>query len=214
MVPDPVCFPVHTSRLPPNSPLPYTRVMGTPHASVKPPYTYREYALLPDDGKRYEIVDGDLYVSPAPTPFHQTVSRRLQFQLMSQLEITGRAYVFNAPIDLILDDETVVQPDLVVVSMEQRDVISKRGIEGAASVVVEILSPSTSSNDRVLKRLAYARHRIPEYWIVDPTAGQVEAYRLEADGYVLRERLERTDTLTSQVFEDVSISLEPVFLPH
>ena len=179
--------------------LPYTWFMATPRARIKPPYTYREYALLPNDGKRYEIVDGDLYESPAPTPFHQTVSRRLQFQLMSQLEVTGRAWVFNAPVDLILDDETVVQPDLVLVARDQRDVISKRGIEGTASLVVEILSPSTSRNDRVLKRLAYARHRIPEYWIVDPS-GQVEAYLLEDEGYVLRARLERTDTLTSQVF--------------
>ena len=188
--------------------------MAAPRITAKLPYTYREYALLPDDGKRYEIVDGDLYVSPAPTPLHQTVSRRLQHQLMSQLEDTGRAYVFNAPIDLILDDTTTVQPDLVLVSMEQRHVISERGIEGPPSIVVEILSPSTSSNDRVLKRLAYARHQIPEYWIVDPAGGEVETYRLGEDGYALSACLGPSDTLTSQLFEEIAIPLGPIFLPH
>jgi Uma2 family endonuclease len=78
------------------------------HSSIS--FTYDEYCLLPNDGKRYEIIDGELYVSPAPSPFHQTVSRRLQYVLMTQLEQSGIALVFNAPCDLLFEHKTVVQP--------------------------------------------------------------------------------------------------------
>src|SRR5438874_13805058 len=91
-------------------------VMSSPAVRRPPPLTYDEYRLLPEDGKRYELMEGDLFVSPAPSPRHQTVSRRLQFALMQALETPGLAQIFDAPVDLILEPTSVVQPDLVVVS--------------------------------------------------------------------------------------------------
>lgn len=188
--------------------------MATVPKRTRIPYTYREYALLPNDGRRYEVVDGELLVSPAPTPFHQTVSRRLMFRLMEQLEEAGIAYVFNAPIDVILGDTTIVQPDLAILRVARKELISKRGIEGPPDVVVEILSPSTRGTDRYLKGASYASHGIPEYWIVDPELGHVELYRIEGDRYGIHTRFDRASPLASPELPEVAIPLAPIFRPH
>ena len=184
------------------------------HPPPKVPFTYREYCYLPDDGRRYELVNGELYVTPAPAPFHQTVSRRLQYALMTALENTGDALVFNAPCDVILDERTVVQPDLVIVRKNRKSIISERGIEAPPDVVVEILSPSTKGQDIHLKRATYAHFSIPEYWIVDADLGRIDVFTLREDGYHLVERFDRASTLRSPSFEQISIPLEPVFQPH
>jgi Uma2 family endonuclease len=177
----------------------------------RPPLTYDEYRLLPDDGKRYELMEGDLFVSPAPSPRHQTVSRRLQFALMQALELPGRAQVFNAPIDVILEPTTVVQPDLVIVRADQKHIITGRGIEGVPDVVVEILSPGSLDRDAHLKLRVYERFAIPEYWIVDPDHGFVEAFRHQDGGYRQRARPNRAGTLTCPDFPEVAIALADVF---
>ena len=130
--------------------------------------TIDEYAELPNDGKRYQLLDGDLDVTPAPSPFHQTVSRRLQFILMQALEETGEGAVFNAPIDVVLDRTSVVQPDLVFIRREQFHIVGEKNIQGVPDLVVEILSPSSRRTDALLKSRLYASFAIPSYWIVDP----------------------------------------------
>jgi len=183
---------------------------GVPiHANV--PYTYEAYCYLPADGKRYEIIDGELYVSPAPSPFHQTVSRRLQQALMRQLEDTGIALIFNAPIDVIIGETTVVQPDLAVLRCTRKELITNRGIEGPPDLVVEILSPSNKGNDLFLKRSAYAHHGFGEYWIVDPDLGAINVLRLTPSGYELFARFDRAGTVSSPSFAEISVPLAPVF---
>jgi Uma2 family endonuclease len=137
---------------------------------------YSDYVATPDDGKRYEIVEGDLYVTPSPSPMHQRVSRRLQRQLESYFHERSIGEVFNAPIDLILTDHNVMVPDLVVVSSP--DLISKRGIEGPPLLIVEILSPSTRRLDRGAKARRYAESGVEHYWIVDPENKRLECHRL------------------------------------
>ncbi len=132
------------------------------------PLTYREYCFFPDDGQRHEIVEGEHYVTPVPTTTHQRVSGNLFVALHSQLRERGIAEVFSAPTDVILSDTTVVQPDLVVVRMSRSGAISERGIEGPPDLVIEILSPNTSGRDEFLKKAAYAKAGVPEYWLVDP----------------------------------------------
>ena len=112
-----------------------------------------DYAGIPPDRNRYDIIDGNLFVTPAPSPVHQRVSRRLQRMLEDYFHARGLGEVFNAPIDLILTPHDVVQPDLVVATAGQ---VSARGIEGAPLLVVEILSPSTASQDRTVKAQRYA----------------------------------------------------------
>lgn len=146
-------------------------------------WTYEDFCQLPADGRRYEILEGDLYVNPAPTTTHQTISKRLQFELMVQLERTGKGIVFDAPVDVIFSDKTVAEPDLLVVRPARRNIISERGIEGAPDLIVEILSPSTARNDRGVKSKVYAANGVAEYWIVDGSARRVELYSLGATGY-------------------------------
>jgi Uma2 family endonuclease len=174
------------------------------------PYTYEEYAALPNDGRRRELIDGDLEVNPAPTTRHQTISRRLQFELMRQLEEPGLAQIFDAPVDVILSSTDVVQPDLVIVGADQESLISERGIEGPPSILVEILSPSTSVLDRRVKSVTYFRFQVPEYWLVDPT-GFLELYRRGEDRYELVSRFDRASTLVTPSFAEVSVPLLKVF---
>lgn len=184
-------------------------VTATPPARF--PLTYDEYVLFPEDGRRHEIIGGDHYVSPAPSPLHQTVSRRLQFVLMQTLEEPGIAWVFNAPIDLILSHTDVVQPDLVLVRREQRALITRRGIEGVPDVVVEILSPGGSERDERLKHALYARFGVSEYWVVDPESARVTLHRLGPDGYIIHATFDRSSKLNSPAFPQLAIDLERVF---
>ncbi|MFW5745047.1 MAG: Uma2 family endonuclease, partial [Spirochaetota bacterium] len=103
--------------------------------------TYEEYRHFPDDGKRHELIDGEHYVAPAPGTNHQSLSRHIQFQLYEQLELAGRAEVYDAPTDVELSEVDIVQPDLAVVARERERIISPSRIIGPPDLVVEIISP-------------------------------------------------------------------------
>ena len=150
--------------------------------------TYAEYERIPDDGKRHEIIDGEHHVNPAPGTCHQTVSRRIKFQLYEQIELTGLGQVFDAPSDLQLSDFDIVQPDLVVVLEPKRAIITASRIEGVPDLIVEILSPSSTQVDRFLKKELYRRSCILEYWVVAPEEPVVEQYVLAGDRYELAGR--------------------------
>jgi Uma2 family endonuclease len=132
---------------------------------------------------------------------------------MKQLEETGIASVFNAPIDVILSDTDVLQPDLVILRSERLHFVTDRGIEGPPDIVVEILSPSSRVMDRRVKPRTYARYAVPEYWIVDGELGQVEIHRLGAEGFALEMRYDRASTLNTPSFPEVKVDLSRVFRP-
>ena len=138
---------------------------------------YSDLRITPDDGKRYELIRGEMFVTPSPSPLHQRISKRLQRQLEAYFEERSLGEVFNAPIDLILTERDVFVPDLVVVTTP--DDISKRGIEAAPALVVEVLSPSTRRHDRGLKARRYAELGVEHYWIVDPERKLLEFHRRE-----------------------------------
>jgi len=139
---------------------------------------YREYCCFPNDGRRHEIIDGDHYVTPAPSTTHQTVSKRLQYQLYTQIELAGLGLVFNAPCDVQLTDHDIVQPDLIVVLKERARMITPTKINGVPDLVVEILSASMASHDTELKKQLYERTGVGEYWIADPENQKLDRYRL------------------------------------
>ncbi len=141
---------------------------------------YADYAAIADDGKRYEILEGGLHVTPAPSTAHQHASKRLQRQIEAYFEGRSLGEVFDAPIDVILSAHDVVQPDLVVARPEQ---VSQRGLEGAPLLVVEILSPATREHDRNRKAARYAALSVPHLWLVDPDVRRVECCRLEHGRY-------------------------------
>jgi Uma2 family endonuclease len=145
--------------------------------------TYEDYVALPDDGRRYELHEGELSVTPSPGLDHQDILGNLFVILRSHVTARGLGKVFVAPVDCILDNTTIVQPDLVFVDTARRSVMSPRGIEGPPTLAVEIISPSTVGIDRRRKLQLYARYALPCYWIVDPGARTTGAYRLVQQHY-------------------------------
>jgi Uma2 family endonuclease len=151
--------------------------------------TYRDYEALPNDGRRYEIHDGELSVTPTPSLEHQVISARLYFHLAKWVEAHPGGLLLYAPLDVILADRpeatSIVQPDILYLAPDRLPLASRRGIEGGPTLAVEILSPTTRTIDRVTKRRLYARYGVPYLWLVDPDARAVEVFALENDRYVL-----------------------------
>jgi len=156
-------------------------------------WTYQDYLQLPDDGQRYEILDGVLCVSPAPVPIHQLLSKRLQ-HFFYGLELEGRGYVYSAPLDVIMPGCTPVQPDLIFLLREQFALIGEKNIAGVPHLIVEILSPSTGSLDKVKKLRKYAENGVALYLVVDPQDKVMQVLHLEGSRYRLEEALEAGDS--------------------
>ncbi len=168
---------------------------------------YQDYVCFPDDGKRHEIIDGDHFVNPAPSTYHQAVSRRIQFQLYTKIELTGLGCVVNAPVDVQLSDTDIVQPDLVVVLAQNR-IITPSKVKGSPEHLIEILSPSTESNDQTLKRSLYERVGVGEYWIVDPFDHSLLQLVLTDGKYVERPH---ENVVAVTYLPDVSVDLDAVW---
>lgn len=169
--------------------------------------TYQDYEVLPADGRRYEIHEGELSVTPASSPQHQRTLRNLNAIIWPHVKMRELGEVFFAPIDCILSETTVVQPDLVFLDTNRLHFISARGIEGPPTLVVEILSPATTSMDRSTKRQLYARYGVPYYWIIDPVARTIEVHRLSEPGYQLLQRAIGDELISLSPFSDLVFSL-------
>lgn len=149
---------------------------------IRPMFSWADLRQLPDDGKRYEIVEGDLAVSPSPNRKHQRVVQAL-YRWFRGLEEQGAGQVYTAPFDVVLDIHNIVEPDLVFVRSPGLDIVTEANIQGAPDCVVEVLSPGTRDRDLGVKVHLYARFRVPEYWALDPEMETVTLYRLTNDGY-------------------------------
>ena len=171
--------------------------------------TYEDYAAIPGDGRRHEIVNGVHIVNPAPSTAHQRASRHIQFQLYEQVERTGRGEVFNAPTDLLLTPHDIVQPDLVVVLQARRHIITPANIKGTPDLVVEILSRATRELDRTQKKSLYEHCGVPEYWIVDPDEHHVERFVLQDGAYQAPSRHE--NSIEAATIAHVRIDLSKIW---
>jgi Uma2 family endonuclease len=171
--------------------------------------TYRDYEVLPDDGRRYELHDGELSVTPAPSPQHQLCSINLLRIVDGHVRAKGLGLVLYAPLDVILSDRsrdtTIVQPDIVFIETARQGRISRRGIEGAPTLAIEVLSPSTARIDRRTKLDLYSRFGIPYYWIVDADARTVEAYTLEGGSYGRARRVSGDTPVDLPPFTDLRL---------
>ena len=180
--------------------------------SVKPnpklKLTYEDYASLPDD-ERYELIDGELIIMTSPTALHQELLKKLAAAFMV-LESRGLGTMFFAPLDVILSNFDVVQPDLIFISNERAHII-REYIRGAPDLVVEILSPSTAGCDRTVKRELYARHGVGEYWLIDPYAKTATVLILGANGYDTHAVYSEGDALTSPTLPGFAPDLGELF---
>jgi Uma2 family endonuclease len=150
--------------------------MGMAAAATKE-WTYEMLQTLPDDGSRYEIIDGELLVSPAPVWSHQGVIWKLVVQIDPHLTQCESLYGVFAPADVVFDEHNVVQPDLFVVPLVDGKEPATLEDAGSMLLVVEVLSPSSARADRVTKRALYQRFNIPEYWMIDANARLIDRWR-------------------------------------
>ncbi|OAS23881.1 Uma2 family endonuclease [Paenibacillus oryzisoli] len=175
------------------------------------PVTYEVYAAMPDDGKRYEIVDGIMeMMSPGPSTNHQEVSGELEFVLKQTCKSEYK--IFHAPLDVILSDTVVLQPDILMIHRSRLHIVTARGIEGPPDLVVEILSPGSRNRDKVIKMKSYAKHGVQEYWIIDTESRTLERYRHDnSELYVLQHLFEGDNRVESAMFPCVSFVLSDIF---
>ncbi len=175
--------------------------------------TYADYAALPDDGKRYQLVEGELVVTPAPTPWHQRLQLKLAAKLDAFVEQAGLGVVLVSPLDVVLEERTVVQPDVVFISRQRAAIVTKSNVRGAPDACVEILSPGTERLDRVRKFNLYARFGILHYWIVDPESRTIEEFALEGAVYRSRGVTTCDDAFRPAAFPGFEFSMASAELP-
>ncbi len=172
--------------------------------------TYNDYLTLPEE-KRYELMEGELFMVPAPDFYHQIVSGNIVFPLREFVKKGNLGIVVAAPVDVILFPEDVLQPDILFISRERRHIITEKNVSGAPDLVIEILSPSTQERDKLVKRDIYSKYGVQEYWIIDPVGKNIEVMTLGSEGYKLHAIFLNDEVLTSPLIQGFSLSLKEVF---
>lgn len=174
-------------------------------------WTYEDYRRLPDDGWRYEVIEGRLHMSPAPRPKHQRAVGRLHVAISRFLEQRELGEVYLAPIDVLLPGlASPVQPDLSFLRQDRLSAVTDQAIEGAPDLVVEVLSPSNWFTDRRDKFEVYARAGVGEYWIVDPDQRTIEVFALRGQAYGLVDKRGVGESVRSQVLSGLEVSIDEI----
>lgn len=176
-----------------------------------PPVTVDDYRALPETGPQFQLIEGELYMSPSPTRFHQRVSRNLQLAIETYLETHPVGELYNAPLDVYLTDISVTQPDLFFVATDNRDILEDDGAHGAPDFVIEILSPATADRDTGAKKALYAREGVKHYWIVDPDKKEIAVFDFAADAEKAAAVYRSGDTFASPLFPGLEFSADAVF---
>lgn len=172
--------------------------------------TYDDYMLMPDDGQRYEVLEGELVLAPALDFEHQDVIWGLGTSLRMFVNSHRLGVVVGAPIDVVLSFNIIVQPDLLFIREDRRGIISGQ-VHGPPDLCVEALSPSTSRHDRNRKKVLYARYGVREYWIVDTDRETITVFTLRGNTYDEGIMLSGDDTLQASVIDDFAIRVREVF---
>lgn len=175
-------------------------------------YTYQDYIHFPDD-KRWEIINGEAYMVPAPFTKHQDISRNFEFILVYYVDTRKLGKVYNAPIDVVLNEDTVVQPDILFISKKRLDIITKKNIKGAPDLVVEISStdPKGTLRDKREKNKAYEDAGVKEYIIINSVTNCVEHFFLISNKFQEIGVYGEDDTFELKTIKGLIIELQKVF---
>ena len=184
------------------------RVRNTPMQKRR--YTYDDIMKFPDDGYRYEIIEGELHMSPSPFFYHQQIQTRLSTMLYNYVEKHNLGIVLNAPMDIVFGMTNIVEPDIIFISNERKEIISNR-IIGAPDLLVEIISESTEARDRTTKKTLYEKFGVSEYWIVDPEKETVDQFILKKNKYLHQGTLSGNTTLRSLSVKGFTVKVKKIF---
>lgn len=177
----------------------------------KESYTYEDYAKLPE-GAPYQLIGGQLVMTPSPTPYHQEVSKRLEYLLYEFVEKkSSLGKIYDAPIDVYFEQGETYQPDIIFISNEKLHIIKKDKVEGAPDLIIEILSPTTAYYDLKHKKMTYERYGVREYWLVDPLEKSIEVYENREGKFVFAVEAEKQGKLRSVILPGFEIDLKEIF---
>ncbi len=178
-------------------------------------FTYEDYQSLPESmEKRYELLDGDIKMVPAPSTKHQFASSNLEFILHAFIKEQKLGYILDAPVDVVFgtgDGREVAQPDIIFVRRDRKEIIAEAEVQGPPDLIIEVLSPGTEARDRGYKMHLYGRYGVEEYWIVDPKEETLELFRIVEGAYKRVCHCGRDDRFTSSLFPGLTINLPEVF---
>ncbi|HEX9973494.1 MAG TPA: Uma2 family endonuclease [bacterium] len=174
-------------------------------------YSYQDYFELPDDGNKYEIIEGELIMSPAPYTIHQEVMLNIAVELVNFVRKTKIGKIYVAPTDVVISDINVVQPDILFITSEKLQIITAKNIKGVPDLIIEIISPATGYYDLSGKKDIYEKFGVREYWTVDPMKQRVDIYLNFEHKFELHQRLEKKGIVKSNILKGFEIDLETIF---
>jgi len=174
-------------------------------------FTYDDYLTLPNDGRRHEILDGELVMTPVPSTEHQEILLNLIELLRGFVRRESQGKVFCAPTDVVFSMTDVVQPDVVFVSKERLHIITKKNIVAAPDIVIEIVSEATEKMDRVTKKQLYERFGVKEYWLVDSEKQMIEVYELRGREFGPPHIYRASDTFRTALLSNFSFNVGSIF---
>ena len=175
-------------------------------------FTYADYKDFPEDGKRYEILEGRLLMIPSPFTPHQRVSGNLYVCLSNHVKSKNLGVVFHPPYDVVLSEINVVQPDIIYVSKENSRIITEANIKGTPDLLIEIVSKTSKKNDEITKKMIYAQSSVKEYWIVYPESKEIKVYVESEKGYILWKKFSNNDTVSTPALPNLNLNLAEMFV--
>jgi Uma2 family endonuclease len=176
-----------------------------------PKLTYEEFRQFPDDGKHYELIHGEVHLSPSRSTKHQLILGNTSVSLGTYVKSARLGVVFSAPVDVCLNPDTAVQPDLIFISAERVGIVLENFVAGAPDLAVEVLSQSTAVYDRATKLPIYAEAGVLEVWLIDPQAKTVEVLKLQGKKYFVDATLTGEQVLASNLFPGWQLPLRDLF---
>ena len=177
---------------------------------TKKQYTYEDYEKLPE-GAPYQLIGGELIMTPSPVPYHQIISRRIEFELLKFVEDRKLGEVIDAPMDVYLSETETYQPDIIFISNERMNIIGEKKIEAAPDLVIEILSESTAYYDLRHKKRIYESSGVKEYWIADPMEKSIEVYENVNGEFKIYSQAMGKGRVNSKLLEGFGVELEKIF---